>query len=181
MSSERQLEANRRNALLSTGPATPEGKSRVSRNAMTHGLTARDAVLPCEDPGDFLSVLSELEAEHQPSTPTQHILLRQMACAEWRLRRLLRIETGFLGNAFVVTRSAEYGSNYDELCPPPDPSLTPEDRAREQDNSFLGRAFSRGLIRDPFEKLFRYERNLRQAFYKALHQLNSTKQTQSHK
>ena len=39
MISAKQLEANRRNALHSTGPKTTEGKSRSSRNNLRHGLT----------------------------------------------------------------------------------------------------------------------------------------------
>ena len=38
--------ANRRNSLHSTGPRTESGKQRSSLNALTHGLTARTAVLP---------------------------------------------------------------------------------------------------------------------------------------
>ncbi len=40
MVSEKQLAANRRNAQKSTGPRTAEGKTRVSMNAMKHGLSA---------------------------------------------------------------------------------------------------------------------------------------------
>ena len=38
--SEARLAANRRNALLSTGPKTPEGKQRSRANALKHGLCA---------------------------------------------------------------------------------------------------------------------------------------------
>ena len=49
MISEKQLDANRRNAQLSTGPQTPEGRAAVRHNALTHGLTAQYAVLPQEN------------------------------------------------------------------------------------------------------------------------------------
>ncbi len=38
MASERKLSANRTNARASTGPRSAPGKSRVSRNALRHGL-----------------------------------------------------------------------------------------------------------------------------------------------
>jgi len=39
MASQRQVEANRRNARHSTGPRSPSGKKTASRNAYRHGLT----------------------------------------------------------------------------------------------------------------------------------------------
>src|ERR1700760_2312216 len=59
MLSDKQLEANRRNAQKSTGPTTEAGKRRSSLNAVRHGLTGQVVVLPAE----------EMEAYTQFSTP----------------------------------------------------------------------------------------------------------------
>jgi hypothetical protein len=40
MASPRSVAANRRNAHRSTGPRSPDGKARASRNAWRHGLAA---------------------------------------------------------------------------------------------------------------------------------------------
>jgi hypothetical protein len=49
MTSFRQIEANRSNALRSTGPKTEDGKRRSRRNAVRHGLTAETIILALED------------------------------------------------------------------------------------------------------------------------------------
>ncbi len=48
--SEAKLAANRRNAMLSSGPRSVEGKRRSSQNAVTHGLRAETLILLDEDP-----------------------------------------------------------------------------------------------------------------------------------
>lgn len=40
MATQAQIAANRRNALRSTGPTSPAGRARSSRNAAKHGLSA---------------------------------------------------------------------------------------------------------------------------------------------
>ncbi len=47
--SDKQLAANQRNAKLSTGPKTAEGKEAVKYNALKHGLLAKEVLLPGED------------------------------------------------------------------------------------------------------------------------------------
>jgi hypothetical protein len=49
MTSARKAESNRRNALKSTGPKTPEGKAAMRLNALKHGLLSREIFLPGED------------------------------------------------------------------------------------------------------------------------------------
>ncbi len=44
MATEKQIQANRRNAALSTGPTSEEGKAISRSNAMTHGLTSKKLV-----------------------------------------------------------------------------------------------------------------------------------------
>jgi hypothetical protein len=53
MASFSQIEANRRNALRSTGPKTEAGKRRSRRNAIRHGLTAETVIEVLEDPEDY--------------------------------------------------------------------------------------------------------------------------------
>jgi hypothetical protein len=45
-SSQRRIDANRRNARLSTGPRTAEGKEKSRRNSLIHGLAGNGVVVP---------------------------------------------------------------------------------------------------------------------------------------
>src|SRR5438477_448622 len=88
MASERQIAANRENAQKSTDPKTPEGRATVRVNGIEHGLSPETLVLHGEDPADFEDLVDSLQAQHQPATPTEEILVRQIGMASWRLLRL---------------------------------------------------------------------------------------------
>ena len=75
MATEKQIQANRNNAKKSTGPRTEQGKAASSQNALKHGLLARDAVLPGEDPADYEAQIAALEADIQPEG--QHARLQR--------------------------------------------------------------------------------------------------------
>ena len=96
MATKKQIEANRRNARRSTGPRTAEGKAAVSRNALSHGLSARAVVLPTENETDFQELCGGLEAEWHPQTTTERFLLEQMAVVQWKLARIETLETALL-------------------------------------------------------------------------------------
>ena len=94
--SPRKLQANRLNAQKSTGPKTTEGKARSSRNALKHGLLARQILLdddPHEDPADLDRLLNELVTDFAPETTVERLLVERIAACYWRLRRALRFET----------------------------------------------------------------------------------------
>ncbi|MBS1871937.1 MAG: hypothetical protein JSU00_01895 [Acidobacteria bacterium] len=92
MTSQRKIQANRRNAAHSTGPKTPEGKAASSLNAAAHGLRSAFRLLPHEDPGAFNAIGEELDNEFLPETEHQRFLLRQMVESRWRLERTRRFE-----------------------------------------------------------------------------------------
>ena len=96
MATRLQRKAFRKNAKRSTGPRTPEGKARSSQNACKHGLFARDAVLPEENPEEFLQLIADLEQELEACGDFECRLVHHIAGAEWRMRRLVRLETGAL-------------------------------------------------------------------------------------
>ena len=168
MASQKQIDANRANALKSTGPKTPEGKAAVRLNALKHGLTAEDAVIEGEDEEAFKELLSSFLDDLQPSGPLETALVHQAVMAHWRLARCRGIETGFF----------ELGvSNHQD---------TFEERqishSQPQKLAFVFR-----WDPDPFVTLSRYEARIERAFYRALHELqrlqaarkaNSVEQTQ---
>ena len=96
MATRLQRRAFRKNAKRSTGPRTPEGKARSSQNARKHGLFARDAVLPGENPEEFLQLIADLEQELEAGSAFECRLVHHIAATEWRMRRLVRLETGAL-------------------------------------------------------------------------------------
>ena len=93
MTSEKRLEANRRNALHSTGPKTPEGKARSSQNNLRHGLTGQIALLPHEDREAHDAFCNELIDCLKPETPMERDLAQSIAGDSWRLNRISAIET----------------------------------------------------------------------------------------
>jgi hypothetical protein len=110
MSSLRQIQANRRNAGLSTGPVTDDGKERSRRNAVRHGLTAETVITSLEDVEDYEAFQMTVTADYDPQSAVERELLLRVASLLWRLRRATAIETGLFELQFrhllgVSTRS----------------------------------------------------------------------------
>ncbi len=108
MTSDKQNQANRRNALESTGPKTPDGKAAVRLNALKHGLLSRETLLPGEDEEALRELGKRLRDELQPVGELENLLVDRIISAYWRLRRLGRVEAG-------IFASELYGNGQGEL------------------------------------------------------------------
>ena len=87
-----QIEANRRNASLSTGPRTEDGKSASARNAVSRGLNSK-SLLPGEDPAEYQSTLDSYRDRYRNSDPE---LIVELAEVRWRARRSAAYEAQVL-------------------------------------------------------------------------------------
>ena len=96
MATPAQLNANRANALLSTGPRSVEGKAASSRNATKFGIFSEALIIPGEDPAELDALTAEFEAEYIPETALERTLLGNAVRAIWVERRCARIEAEIL-------------------------------------------------------------------------------------
>jgi hypothetical protein len=132
MTSFQQFEANRRNALRSTGPKTDVGKQRSRANAVRHGLTAETVVGSLEDAEDYKAFEATIISDYCAETAVARELVLRLASLLWRLRRATAIETDLLKiqvealrechlggppNRTQVSDDAVHGAFESTLCP----------------------------------------------------------------
>ena len=161
MTSDKQVQANRRNALKSTGPQTPQGKAAVRLNANKHGLRSQEVLLPGEDEEALKALDENLRVELQPVGELEGLLVDRIIAAHWRLRRLGRVEAGI----FVRELSRGLASQANS----------------ETDTATLGMSFIRDANgANAFSKLSRYETTIERSLYKALHELQRLQAARRH-
>jgi len=98
MTTQKQIEANSQNALLSTGPVTLSGKAIISTNAIKHGIFTKDLILTSEigqeNEEEYKEILNNLVDCLSPCNQMENLLVEKIAVDFWRLRRIIRFETG---------------------------------------------------------------------------------------
>jgi hypothetical protein len=93
MTTPKHVEANRRNALRSTGPRTPAGKTIVSQNAARHGLYSASPVIPgVESALAWEEHAASTVASFAPVGPVETALAERVALILWRIKRIARYE-----------------------------------------------------------------------------------------
>jgi hypothetical protein len=171
MTSPRQLQANRQNALRSTGPRSDAGKARSRLNALRHGLTAQHVVLPGESPKEFEKFRRSAFDSLRPEDELEMQLAGRLVTLLWRLRRILAIETAIYAwtaqwhgisaedNAADIDRAARR-DDIDEFT----------DRDEREARVAFGQVFQALFEKDFIGKLSRYEMSLQKQFTMTLHQ-----------
>ena len=147
MATSKQIAANRRNAQESTGPKTAEGLEIVSRNALTHGLTAARAVVLPEEQEEYDRFAAAMREEWAPQGPSDRLHLDRMIHCAWRLKRIARMESSVL----LALRQKEAVA--------PDPG----------DPALLGRAYLEGNA--VLASLSRHERQIERSMREAQREL----------
>ncbi len=190
----KQVKANRKNALKSTGPNTPEGKAAVRLNALKHGLLSRQTLLPDEDGAALAELAESLRAALRPVGALEDLLVDSITARAWRLRRLGRVEVGIFVlklSRVLAARAHEEAADYVE---DPDKEIL-EDlnrrvitdekkhqqaliRARkamalqETKTGIIGSTFVEDASGgNAFTKLSRYETAVERSLFRALHEL----------
>jgi hypothetical protein len=174
MATEKQVQANQKNAQKSTGPRTPEGKAKSSQNAVTHGLTSKRPVLDIEDNAEFGTFVNELLDQLDPTNPLEFFFAKRAACQAWRIQRAQCYETLILNN---LIKSASQNENLQarSVSDGIDSSLPVQPISPD---SLLGQ-----ILADDFrnhrtlEKITRYEMRLENSMMRCLNQFQKIRES----
>jgi hypothetical protein len=82
------------NGGRSKGPKTPEGKAASSLNALRHGLSAKQLLLPGEDAAEYERHLDGYFVTFSPATLPEAVIVAQLGDTAWKLERLSKLENG---------------------------------------------------------------------------------------
>jgi hypothetical protein len=185
MTSWRQWQANRLNALRSTGPRTGDGKRISRRNALRHGLTAETVIDGLEDSEDYRGFEAAIIADYDAETGIERELVLRLASLLWRLRRIIAIETDLFQIQAEIMRDRRSQVTTTH-CEPPDQApvivtLTEADRLSGNRPALSSRELTHCFLRlgnldnGSFERLGRYNAALWKQTAQTLLLLGSTR------
>ena len=170
MTSQKQINANRKNAKKSTGPKTPEGKAKSAQNATTHGLTASSDVIKTESQEQFDAHKQGFLDALSPRNAVEDFLAEHLASLAWRLKRAKRIQNQVF-NCMLADHNFDtvghimkrYTSMWAEVRAYP---------STQDPNLNLGAVVRRDYQdENVLHRLLVYERRIENSFFKSLHEL----------
>jgi len=191
MTSEKQIIANRKNAQGSTGPRTSNGKLKVSKNAVKHGLLSNDIVIKDESDAEFIEFRQRLYSELAPVGELEQLLADRIIASFWRLKRVGKIEIQLLNNmssfqlrspdakrsssdipTMQLTKTYEDGRTEVVTSGGSSKAKGVSDSKDDSEEMSLGQAVHADFAGpNTLGKFRRYEAHIDRTLYKALHEL----------
>ena len=107
MATIKQINANRKNALLSRGPKTDLGKLNSSKNSLKHGLTAKQLVIG-ENLKEFEQYRDQMIEALKPVGILEEQVVFKIIDVGFRLRRIGKIEAGIYNQEILHHEADEY-------------------------------------------------------------------------
>ena len=139
MATIKQINANKKNALLSKGPKTDLGKLNSSKNSLKHGLTAKQLVIG-ENLKEFEQYRDQMIEALKPVGILQEQVVFKIIDVGFRLRRIGKIEAGIYNQEILHHEADEYKNKIAEKI-----VFKEEDLVQSSDRSInlKGLAFAR--------------------------------------
>ena len=113
--SDKQLEANRRNAQLSTGPRTPEGKARSAMNGFANPFTGLTEVMTREDALARHAFIRDYVADWAPQGAIERQMATTLALDNWRLNRIKTVEENIFAWGQTVNPGVRVESEFEKI------------------------------------------------------------------
>jgi hypothetical protein len=98
MTKSERAHQNKINAQKSTGPRSEAGKERARRNALKHGLTATQLILPDEKPEAIDALAQALNESMNPQNAAEDLCVQQAAVAALRMERIVAAEAAIVSD-----------------------------------------------------------------------------------
>ena len=139
MATIKQINANKKNALLSKGPKTDLGKLNSSKNSLKHGLTAKQLVIG-EDLNEFEKYRDHMIEELKPEGILEEQVVFKIIDVGFRLRRIGGIEAGIYNQEILHHELDEYKQKMAEKIEFKDEELV---QSSDRSINLKGLAFAR--------------------------------------
>ena len=139
MATIKQINANRKNALLSKGPKTDLGKLNSSKNSLKHGLTAKQLVIG-EDLNEFEKYRDHMIEALKPEGILEEQVVFKIIDVGFRLRRIGGIEAGIYNQEILHHEIDEYKQKMAEKIEFKDQELV---QSSDRSINLKGLAFAR--------------------------------------
>jgi hypothetical protein len=143
--------SNAQNALRSTGPRTPDGKTASSRNAIRHGVYSEAIIVLGEEQHDFDSLREGMAVSLEPIGSLEEGLVDRLSRLWWRMERVGKAEME------ALKAGADYAQRQHQKRIPEPTHVA----------FFTWTTNGSGHL----ERLGRYETQLEKSFFRILHEL----------